>query len=140
MKRTITFSIFLLVIFLASTLPLEAKVVNINTLLLRTSKPRLTSMQKLDIVESYKGVMFKGKGKVKDIIKSFKSKDKAMVQLVKTIRGQTYEIILIVDKKDVQKTKKGRWITFEGVFAGFNFDTIRFDNVKIISKKWWWSF
>ena len=140
MKKNIFLRI-LLVVFICSYLALaHADIVSIDKILSQFSNPKLTSLQKLDLVESYRGTDVRGKAKVTDVVKSYGNDNEAMIYTTRTVRGQKYEIVVAVPKESVNKIRKGNTIKFEGVFTGMSFRTIKLDGGEIIKSAWWWPF
>jgi len=128
----------ILILFIAFPLLSEAaKNPTLFRILKELNKSRETSLQKMEIVQSYKGQVVTGKGKVKDILRSFASENEAMVYLTKRYGDKKYEVIVAVSKESVQKLKKGKRIKFEGNFAGMSYDTLRFEEGKILSVSFW---
>lgn len=134
-NKVLIFSLILFITF--SSLSCYAGLLTLNKMLGKLSTPRLTSLQKSNLVEQYKGQEVKGIGKVKDILKSFASENTAMLYIEKPFRGKRYEIVLVVSQNSVKKIKKGQRIRFEGKFVGITFNTLRFEDAKLIHKSWW---
>ena len=138
MKKNIVLSLIAFIclyslVAYADTMPLDR-------ILSKFSNPHLTSLQKLDLLENYKGTDVKGKGKITDIVKSYGTKDEAMIYMLRTVRGQKYEIVVSVSRESAENIRKGKTINFEGVFTGMSFRTLKLEGGKIIAKAWWWPF
>jgi len=145
MKAKQYISLFLILSVLFFTFTATADTVKLNKILQQFSDPRVTSLQKVDLIKQYKGQSVRGDGRVRDVVKSFGKDEKALVYLRKPYGGKNFELILTVSQESAEKIKKGRGIKFEGKFAGMTFETLRFDDAKITSKggiDWlgWWPF
>lgn len=118
-----------------------AENVSLDVMLRQLSKSRLTSLQKLELIEQYTGKIVAGKGKVKDVIKSYGTENEAMVYLSKPVGDKQYELVIMAPQEEADKVRKGKTVGFEGVFAGMSFETLRFKNARITKKrKSWWPF
>jgi len=115
----------------------KAKNPTLFKMLIRLNKSHMTSLQAMEVAEGYKGKTLTGNGKVKDILRSFASEDEAMVYLTRRYGSKKYELIVAVSKESVQKLKKGKRVKFEGKFAGMSYDTLRFEEGKILSVSFW---
>lgn len=131
MKRNKFFIFFLIFFILVSPLSGYAQTIKLHKLLKELTGRRLTTLQKINSIEKYKGLAVKGNGKVKDIIKSFTFKNEARVSLQKYYRGKPYEIILTVSQESAEKLKKGKPVRFEGTFAGMTLETFLFENATL---------
>ena len=135
MKRNKLFVFFLMLVIVFSPLCCYAKTLTLNKMMNQLVKSSLTSLQRMELVEKYKGQIVKGSGRVKDILKSFGSENEAMVYLQKPFRGKQYEVVLTVSIENAEKVKKGKTIRFEGSFEGMTFETLRFKDAKIIKAR-----
>ncbi len=137
MKKVKLVSLFLITCMALAPVSVYAKTMGINKILGHLSKPRATSLQKLETVEEYKGEIVRGTGIVKDVLKSFGEESGAMVYLKKNFRGKEYEIVLMVPVDEAEKVKKGMSVKFEAVFAGMTFQTLRFEDAELIKRVFW---
>ena len=132
---------FLVSLFLLYPLNALAGPMNLDSLLGKLASRRTTSLERLNLVEEYKGQAVKGSGRVKDVLKSFGEENKAMVYLEKSFAGKPYELVLITDAGAAESIKRGKFVRFEGNFAGMTFETLRFESATVTSPKFWfWSF
>ncbi|MBN1354611.1 MAG: hypothetical protein JW994_08105 [Candidatus Omnitrophica bacterium] len=114
---------------------------SLDNILKQITNPRLTSLQKLAVLEQYKGQTMSGYGKVKDILKGYGPDNIALVYVTRSCRDKEYEIELTVPLASAEKVLKGKKVSFEGIFGGMTFETLRFTDVKMTeSKKAWWPF
>lgn len=130
-------SCFLMLFIAFSSLSIYAETLSLNKMLNQLARPQLTSLQRSNLIENCKAQRLKGIGRVRDILKSSVSEDEAMIYLAKSFKGKQYEIVLIVSRESAVKIKKGNIIRFEGKFVGMTFETLRFEDAKIIRKPWW---
>ena len=137
MKSIKLISLLLAFSVMFSPLALCERPVRLKKMLSELTRPRNTSLRKLDIVNKYKGEIVKGVGRVKDVVKSYGIKGEAMVYLKKRYRSKEYELVLIMPEESVEKVKKGMSLQFEGNFAGMTYQTLRFKNVDQVSNVWW---
>lgn len=110
--------------------------VTLNKVLAKLSKSNVTSLQRSDLIQEYKGQVINGKGKIEDVLKSAASENQAMVYLEKYFKSKRYEIVLSMDIVTAEKLKKGKALKFSGEFDGITGTTLRFKNVVIPKKKW----
>jgi len=137
MKKMKYIALLLIVCMALAPISADAKTIGLKKILNRLTKPRATSLQKMDIVEKFKGELVRGAGTVKDVLKSFGEKDEAMVYLKKYYKGKEYELVLVVPKEQAAKVRKGMGVKFKGVFAGMTFQTLRFENTELIKRFLW---
>jgi len=118
-----------------------ATTIHLNTLLRNLTRHDLTTIQKMELLDSYKGKIVTGEEMVDDVTKGFASENDITIRFKKRYKGTRYDIILqTVDLETAKDIKKGKRVKFEGEFAGMTFDTLRFENVKIRQKSRWWPF
>ena len=137
MKTSKIFAVIIIFVLLLYPVTVYAGNPTIGRMLAKLSNRRLTSLQKLELIEQYKGDYIKGSGRVRDVLKSFGSKNEAMVYIDKYYRGNKYEIVLMIGQDMVEDIKKGRAIRFEGKFVGMTFRTLRFKDAAIMPRMWW---
>lgn len=141
MKKNKFIAILLTLVIALSPLSAYARTVELNTLLRKVTRPNLTSLQRLDIIETYKGKSVRGEEKVKDIRKSLGSEKNATILLQKRYKGKEYDIVLTTSELEkAKKITKGKRVKFVGKFVGMTFETVRFENVKIVQKARLWPF
>ena len=138
MKRIKFIALLLAFSVILTPLALCERPVRLKKMFSELTRPRLTSLRKLELVNKYKGEIVKGVGRVKDVVKSYGIEGEAMVYLKKHYRGKEYEIVLVIPEESAEKIKKGMSLTFEGNFAGMTYHTLRFKNVDLIAKPWWY--
>ena len=137
MKARKVITLFLILFFVFSPLyDTFAQTLTLGKLLGKITKRQLTSIKKLAIIESYKGSEVSGTGKVKDALKTPGSDDKATIYLQKRFKGKYYQIVVIANRGDVAKIRKGKTTRFNGKFVGLSFDTLRFEDAEIIQRGW----
>lgn len=140
MKRLKILVFFVIFAMLVSTLPAYARTINVNSLLKKLSNPKLTSYQKINYVDKYKGQTVKGSGRIKDVLKRYGTENEVMLYVRRTMRGMEYEITLAATGENLHRVRKGQRISFSGTFTGMAFDRLSFEDVKINAKPWWWPF
>lgn len=130
MKKSALF--ILVLIFLVTVVPLSfsAETLRLDKMLDKLTSRQATSLQKLELIEQYKGQNVRGSGKVKDVLKKAGSPDKAMVYMEKPFRNKKYEIVLMTSSDRAKDIKKGKKINFEGAFVGMVFETLRFEDAE----------
>ena len=145
MKRKIICLVSILLLTALVSFSSYAENITLDTMLRKLGDRNVTSLKKVELIDSYKGQVVKGAGKVRDVVKSFGSENTALVYIRKPYQGKLYEIILTVDQQSAENIKKGRNIAFEGKFAGMTFETLRLEEGKITGSGgmgWfgWWPF
>ena len=75
--------ISLLIVLSFSVNAFGATVVALNKMLAKLNRSNVTSLQRSDLIQEYKGQVLKGKGKIQDVLKSAASENQAMVYLEK---------------------------------------------------------
>ena len=133
-KTLLAVSLVVCVTFFATSVFAAEGGMTLGQLFKKLTRSNETSLQKMDKLQEYKGLSIRGTGKVKDIMKSPGEADKALVYLVKSYRYKNYELVLTVDAESVKKIKKGNYLKFVGNFEGMALETLRFDDVTILSK------
>jgi len=113
------------------------KPAKLNDMLSELTRSRITTLQKANIIESYKGQIMGGSARVKDVIDDYATQDKANIYLIKPYRGVKYKLTLLVDKDTAKELKKGRRVNFEGRLVEMTFNTLHFKNAKIIKRSFW---
>ncbi|OGX17115.1 MAG: hypothetical protein A3K83_06870 [Omnitrophica WOR_2 bacterium RBG_13_44_8b] len=140
MRQNKFFMFFLMVLFISVPMCLYAKderVLSLNGMLTSLTNPRLTSLQKMTLIDGYKSTVVKGAGKVKDVLISYGSENETLVCIQKPFRGKEYEVVLLTSRESAEKIQKGNTVGFEGTFVAMAFETLRFKDVKIIRKSRW---
>ena len=127
----------LLSVFLAMSIFSHAEMLSLNKLLHQLTMPRITSLARLDIVNSHKGQDIQGDGKVKDVIKGFGPENKAIVYLTKHYKGNEFDLMLTVNRDNAKNIEKGKTVRFTGTFSGISYKTLRIENAKIAKNTWW---
>ena len=135
MKVTKILVLILAFVIAFSPIYTYAKPLNVKTILKDLTNTKLTSLQRADALRQYNGQVAVGKGRVKDVLQVAGTKNDAVVYLMKRFKGETYELILTVDRETAKSIRKGKTITFEGMFDGTSFNALRFKNVEIIRGK-----
>ena len=128
--------ISLLIVLSFSVNAFGATVVALNKMLAKLNRSNVTSLQRSDLIQEYKGQVLKGKGKIQDVLKSAASENQAMVYLEKYFKNKKYDIVLSMDIVTAEKLKKGKVLNFSGEFDGITGTTLRFKNIVIPKKKW----
>ena len=135
MKVTKIIALILALFIAFSPIYAYAKPLNVKTILKDLTNTKLTSLQRSDAVKQYNGQVTVGKGRVKDVLQVAGTKNEAIVYLTRPFRGETYELVLTVDRETAETVRKGKTIKFEGMFDGTSFNALRFKNVEIIRGK-----
>ena len=130
------FLISLLIVLSFSVNASGATVVALDKMLAKLNRSNVTSLQRSDLIQEYKGQVLKGKGKIQDVLKSAASENQAMVYLEKYFKNKKYDIVLSMDIVTAEKLKKGKALNFSGEFDGIIGTTLRFKNIVIPKKKW----
>lgn len=135
MKVTKIIALILALFIAFSPIYAYAKPLNVKTILKDLTNTKLTSLQRSDAVKQYNGQVTVGKGRVKDVLQVAGTKNEAIVYLTRPFGGETYELVLTVDRETAKTIRKGKTIKFEGMFDGTSFNALRFKNVEIIRGK-----
>lgn len=136
MKKITVFILLLAFSVIAYPISAYTQTLTLDKMLGKLTARRTTTLERTELVATYKGQAVKGIGRVKDVMESVTSENKATVYLERLFRGNAYEIVLAVNKEDVQNIRKGKKVRFEGTFVGMSFKTLRFDDATLVKRAW----